>query len=84
MNAKDLIASTKGRIFSVTFRKADGTIRKMVARTGVKRYLKGGENKALASNPALVVVYDVQAKGYRMVNTDTVISMKANKKEYVQ
>ena len=75
MNAKNLIENTKGKFFTVEFVKNDGSHRKMVARMGVKKGLVGaGRSKPLAEN--LVCVYDVQAKGYRTVNCDKVLSFK--------
>jgi hypothetical protein len=75
MNTKQLIESTRGRFFTVEFVKKDGSNRKMLARTGVKKGLVGaGRSKPLAEN--LVCVYDVQAKGYRTVNCDKVLSFK--------
>ena len=41
--AKQLIKDTKGKFFTVTFTKKDGTTRVMNARLGVKAYLKGGD-----------------------------------------
>ena len=37
-----LVQETKGKFFNVEFYKADGTIRKMNCRIGVKKGLKGG------------------------------------------
>lgn len=72
---KSGIDSTNGKLFSVEFIKANGKRRKMVCRTGVKRYLKGGKSTT-SHCPHLVTVYDVQAKGYRSVNLDTVLNVK--------
>ena len=77
--AKELIDSSNGKIFSVVFTKKDGSEREMVARTGVKKHLKGGE---LAYNPAeydMVCVFDVQKEGYRMINLDTLKLIKMEK-----
>lgn len=40
---KAIIESTEGKAFSVVFEKANGEEREMLARVGVKKYLKGGE-----------------------------------------
>ena len=75
MNTKQWIESTRGRFFTVEFVKKDGSNRKMLARTGVKKGLVGaGRSTQLAEN--LLCVYDVQAKDYRTVNCDNVISFK--------
>lgn len=66
--AKNILAKTKGEFFSVQFVKKDGTVRDMVCRTGVTKHLKGGE---LAFDPAekgLMVVFEMDKEGYRMIN----------------
>jgi hypothetical protein len=40
-----LIAETKGKFFSVTFIKKDGTVRTINAKNQYKRLLRGGDNK---------------------------------------
>lgn len=60
-----------GDMFAAEFVKKDGTVRRMNARRGVKKHLKGGE-LAYAPRPrGLLSVYDMQSKGYRMVNVAT-------------
>ncbi len=69
--AEKLIRSSNGAIFSVSFVKADGSYRDMTCRTGVR---KGVNGKGLAFEPSdydLKTVYDVQAKGFRMINLDS-------------
>ena len=66
-----------GRFFSVTFRKKDGTIRKMLARRGVKRNLQGNPRY----NPDdynLLVVWSVNDEAYRSINLNTILEVKAN------
>ena len=66
-----------GRFFSVTFRKKDGTIRKMVARRGVKRNLQGNPRY----NPAdynLLTVWSVSDNGYRNISMSSILEVKAN------
>jgi hypothetical protein len=80
--AKQLIFDTKGKFFTVTFIKLDGSERVMNARLGVKKYLKGGE---LRYNPAdfnYITVYDMGSKGYRTVNANTIQKLKIGKNEY--
>ena len=81
--AKKFIFDTKGKIFTVVFIKKDGTERTMNARLGVKKYLKGGELKYNASEMGLIPVYDIQSKGYRMVNSNTIKKLKIGGKVYV-
>lgn len=40
----NLIAATKGKFFSITFEKKDGTVRIINGKDKYKRLLKGGEN----------------------------------------
>lgn len=74
------IKKTNGRIFSVTFVKKDGSVRKMTARLGVKKDLKG---VGLGFNPTakqLVVVFDMHKSAYRMINLQTIITFKHESK----
>jgi hypothetical protein len=80
--AKELIFNTKGKIFTVVFIKKDGSERTMNARLGVKKYLKGGELKYNAAEMGLIPVYDIQAKGYRMINTKTIQALNIGGKKY--
>ena len=62
-----------GRFFSVTFRKKDGTIRKMTARRGVKKNLQGNPRY----NPAdynLLTVWSVNDEGYRSIKILSLIT----------
>ena len=68
--ASELIKSTGGKIFGAVFTKKDGTLRTMNARLGVQKHLKGGKSSASSKN-ALMTVYDMSAKGYRMINLST-------------
>ena len=79
--ADELIQSTKGKIFSCTFSKKDGTIRKMIARLGVQKDLKDGNNGASYKN-ALITVYDMLNNGYRMINLSTLQCLKVHGTNY--
>jgi hypothetical protein len=81
--AKELIFDTKGKFFTVTFIKKDGSERVMNARLGVKKYLRGGELKYDPAEFNYITVYDMGAKGYRMVNANTIQNLKIGKNEYV-
>jgi hypothetical protein len=70
-----IIKGTRGKIFSATFIKKDGTLRKMTARLGVK---KGVTGEGLKFNPrerSLVVVYEMSKKSFRMINLNTIQSI---------
>ena len=69
-----MIKSTKGKWFSCTFIKKDGTKRVMNGRIGCHKGVKGVGRKFQKEN--LVTVFDAQAKEYRMVNVDTMLTFK--------
>jgi len=73
----ELINATGGKIFSCEFVKKDGSVRKMIARLGVAKDLKGGANGASAKN-SLITVWDMLSGGYRMVNLSTLTALKVN------
>lgn len=65
-----------GRFFSVTFRKRDGSLRKILARRGVKRNLKGNPRY----NPAdhnILIVWSVNDEAYRSIRVDRILEVKA-------
>lgn len=68
-----IIDSTNGKIFQVIFIKKDGTERRMVARLGVTKYLKGG-NATLDKNQ-YIIAFDMVKKAYRAINRDTIVSV---------
>ena len=70
-------AVSDGKLFSVTFVKSDGSIRFMLARTGVKKYRKTTFDKVrTAINPNLITVFDMQKKEYRSFHQDSVLALK--------
>lgn len=71
----EIIKSTNGKIFSCEFIKKDGSLRKMVARLGVAKNLKGGKNGESEKN-SLITVYDMVANAYRMINLETLTALK--------
>ncbi len=76
MNPKSAIAATSGRFFSAYFIKRDGSLRRMVARIGVSKFVSG---EGLAFDPAdfnLAVVWDAQKRAYRMINLSTLLSLR--------
>jgi hypothetical protein len=80
--AKQLIKDTKGKFFTVTFIKKDGTTRVMNARLGVKAYLKGGELPYDPEAKGLIPVFDIPKREYRMVNVNTINKLKIGNNEY--
>lgn len=70
------IQTAENTIFSVKFTKKDGTVRTMVARLNVKKGVKG---TGMAYDPiekGLLPVFDMEKKGFRMINLNTVLELK--------
>jgi hypothetical protein len=84
MDSKELasiVAASNGRFVSVTFQKADGTLRVMLCRLGVTKHLKGGESTLDADK--FLTVYDVQKEGYRAINKSTIQSIRISGQEII-
>jgi len=79
--ALKVIHDTQGKIFAAKFIKKDGSTRKMVARIGVTKNQKGGQNGVSAKNN-LVIVYDMVKGGYRMINLKTLLTLKVSGEIY--
>lgn len=77
----EVIKETKGKIFSCSFIKKDGTVRNMVARVGVHKNLKGGKSSKSIQN-SLITVFDMLNGGYRMINLETIITLKVKGTHY--
>lgn len=75
MNREQILA-TNGRFFSVSFIKKDGTTRKMTARLGVKKDIKGVGLKFNPTERNLIVVFDIHKRAYRMINLSTILTFK--------
>lgn len=74
------VEASGGKFVTVTFVKKDGTLRKLTGRMGVTKHLKGGQSTL---NPEKhITVYDVQSKGYRAINKDTIQSIVASKQTF--
>lgn len=67
-----------GQFFSCEFKKRDGSIRKMVARSGVKKHLKGGQPAYQASDMGLVTVYEMK-NGYRSIPVYNLLTVNGRK-----
>jgi hypothetical protein len=70
----DLIDSSDGKIVSVDFIKKDGSMRTLVGRIGVTKYLRGG--KKTTDDSKFVTIYDIQNHGYRSVNRDSILALR--------
>jgi len=83
--AKQLINDTNGRIFNATFIKKNSEIRSLTGRLKVTQHLTKNAKKQ-PFNPAvynLQCVYDMKAKGYRMLNINTLITLTINATKYI-
>lgn len=67
-----------GRIFSITFEKADGTVKTINARLGVRKHLNGKGMRYVPENYNLIVLWSMTDKGYRAVKRDKIKSIKSN------
>lgn len=63
--------------FTVTFLKKDDSVRKMNARVGVTKHLKGGESTL--DPQKYLTVWDVTKREYRAINRDRIIEVKGVK-----
>lgn len=70
-----------GKIVGLTFRKADGSVRKMCARLGAKVNLKGGEKPYSDVEKNIVTVFDMNKAGYRSIRMESLITIRKNGKE---
>lgn len=70
MKLDQVLLASDGKFVRVTFIKKDGSTRVLNGRLGVKKYLAGGVSTLDAEK--FVTIYDVQNKGYRAVNRETI------------
>lgn len=65
-----------GKIATVRFTKrSNGELRTMRCRVGVKKHLKGGAKSYSAKAHNLLTVFDMDARGYRTIPVDGVVSV---------
>jgi hypothetical protein len=79
-NLTQVIEQSRGKIFSVTFTKKDGTLRRMTARMGVTSKLRGGHNSNNADK--YITVYDMVGRSYKNVNRETIREVKFGGRVY--
>ena len=70
------LRETNGRIFRAVFVKKDGTERTMVGRTKVHKGVNGTGMSYDPESRGLMPVFDMQKDAWRMVNTNTMTSLK--------
>jgi hypothetical protein len=81
VNLSDIAEKSKGKFFTVRFITKDGTVRTMHCRLGVTKHSKGGENNL--SPAQFLTVWDLNSKGYRAVNKDTILSVTVGGVSYL-
>lgn len=81
--AVELIDNSKGKMFDITFQKKDGTIRRMNARTQVKKGVTGAGLKFDPREKGLIPVFDIQKDGFRMINLSSLRSLRIDRKKYL-
>lgn len=77
----NIIAAANGQFFTVTFVKKNGDTRTMNCRSGVVKHTKGGVSTL--DSDKYFTVYDVQQRGYRAINKDTIIGVRVGGVEAV-
>lgn len=82
---KSAILSTHARLFKVVFKKSDGTIRTMYAKTQVKRFKskKPNKRKVSKSNENTIRVFDCEKKEYRSFNISNILEFSCGNKKFV-
>ena len=71
-------AKDSGRFFSVLFIKADGSLRSMNCRGGVRKFLKNADAAPRTTPEGVFVVFDVKAMAYRSIPLDRILTIRAN------
>lgn len=73
------VKKSKGRFLSLEFvKRTDGTVRRMLCRTGVKCFLKGGVPAYDFESKGLLPVYDMVKHEYRSVPLDGLTQIKVD------
>jgi len=88
INKRHIKEVTNGKIFSVTFQKKDGTMRKMRCRTGVTKHLNphtsglSQKHKDADEFHNQLRVWDLDKQGYRKINCDSITQIKCGESLY--
>ena len=76
VNVKSEIIAKGNKIFGAVFVKKNGQDRQMNARLNVKKNLQGGENTVERDDRAYLTVFDMNNDGYKVLNLDTLKTVK--------
>lgn len=71
-------AKDSGRFFSVLFIKADGSLRSMNCRGGVRKFLKNADAAPRKTPDGVFVVFDVKSMAYRSIPMDRILAIRAD------
>ena len=83
VKAIDLIRGSKGSVFTVTFiKRTNGDVRTMNARIGVSKYVTGEGLKFDPKAYALIPVFEMPKKQYRMVNLEGLTNLVLEGENY--
>lgn len=78
----EIINNTRGKFFTVTFIKKDGTIRTMTARTGVRKGVKGIGLGYNAKDKGIKIVWSCDAENFRAIKLNSILGIKFKGKNY--
>jgi len=80
-----LLANTGGKIFSAAYKKKDGSYRELNGRTGVAKHRRTKDKKSFAHklDNSYFVVFDLQKRGYRNINLETLYWIKHEGIKYI-
>jgi len=79
---RDLIESTAGKFFTVTFVKKDGTIRRATARIGVRKGTKGIGLGYNATDKGIKILWVCDAENFRAIKLNSILGIKFKGKNY--
>ena len=82
VHVENVVKTSGGHFFGVTFVKKDKTERTMNARLGVAKFLVGGENRVVKPSNSYMTVWDKHANGYRTINLATITKLSVNGEKF--
>jgi hypothetical protein len=71
---RQVVNDRRGKFFTVRFTKKDGSMRAMLCRTGVKKYLNPNAKK-IKQSAEVQKVFDVHKRAYRSFRFDSVVKI---------
>ena len=83
VNLRSFLEHQFGKIVSIDFVKKDGSNRTLTGRLGVRKYSNGGENKVVAIDRPYITMFEFNGLGYRTVNLESALAIRANGNSYL-